>query len=191
MSNADVQQGSPWLQNEQNSSYTINCAAPGSCSNRPQCWSCRNLSPWVIPFKLMGLCLRSVELSICVCVCWSRPRATRALARGAPCLRPTLFVLPSRPSGRTAPEWAVKSLRKTPKLGEVRQWFTAWHPFLWVSPEQKSQQGFKMGNYGWMCRPLEEMENKHPAPDRHARCQQLFRRVWLFALVFLAKIQLP
>lgn len=70
-----------------------------------------------------------------------------------------------RPLGRTAPEWAVRSLRKTPKVGEVAQWFTEWHPFLWVSPEQKSQHGFRMGNYSWMCRPLQEMENKHPAHD--------------------------
>lgn len=47
-----------------------------------------------------------------------------------------------------------------------------------------------MGNYGWMRRPSEEMENKHPARDRHASARQLFRRVQVFALVFLAEMQL-
>jgi len=111
----------------------------------------------------------------------------------APCLqRGCLCCCPSSShlSGRMAPEWALRSLRKTPKMWEVTQWFTEWHPFLWVSPEQRSQHGFKMGNCGWMCLPLEEMENKHPAHDRHIRSQQLFWRVQFFALVFLAKIQL-
>lgn len=170
MTSADIQQGNPCLQNKQNSFYTINCAAPGSCSNRPQCWSCRNLSPCIIPFKLMGLCLKSVELSICVLLCCSRPRGNKSAGR-VPCCSDALCYHPSNSSrsGRMAPEdWAEVSKEK-PCTGEVAQWFTEWHPFLWVSLEQKSQHSFKMGNYSWICLPLEEMENKHPAHVHHTR----------------------
>lgn len=85
----------------------------------------------------MGLCLRSVELSICVLVCWSRPGATCGLTGAllqcgcSLCCHPTARALPPiQPLGRKAAEWALRSPRKTPKLREVTQWFT----IEWVPP---------------------------------------------------------
>lgn len=135
---------SPSLQNGWSSCYTIHCATPSSCSYRPQCWSCRNLSPGVIPFKLMGLCLRSVELSTCVCVCWCRPQAISMLAKCPACsiaLCASVLVAPSiRQYGSSV---SVKVSKENPKTEGNH---TVIH---WVAPFPLSQSWTKVPAWPW------------------------------------------
>lgn len=63
---------------------------------------------------------------------WGNEQAHRVPAWCSLCCHPTAPALPPiQPLGRKAAEWAVRSLRKIPKPGEVTQWFTTeWGPPL-------------------------------------------------------------
>jgi len=123
----------------------------------------------------MGLCLRSVELSICEFIFWSRPWAVYTLSERWACsnvLHVFIRVLPIHQAGWLWSElWGLKGI--PPDWGKSSSDSLSGT----LSSESVLNKGLslvlKMGKCCWMCRPLEEMENKHPACDCHLRSQQL------------------